>query len=438
MQIIAVEEAQLTQDTNELQPELPAPPSQPETQVQKPTELAPTEPDIIEGEVIVLEVPEEIVDQTPPKRKPYWLLIPLTILVCFSIVAVSLLVPMLSPSATVTLIPIQRSITALAAIQVQGRQLPPLTLMQSASVAATGKRHQDATRAHGTITLYNGLLSGQTIAAGTTLIGRDGVHVATDQPASIPAANPPLEGQVTISAHALLQGVLGNIQAFDINQACCATSVLAKNTQAFTGGQSARAYLVVTKEDMHNAAAELQATLAQSEHAALQAQLKPGETLIMPPCSQQIQSDHKTGEEAKEVTVTAAQTCSGIAFGTQAPHQKATQMLTQEAVKRFGTGYRLLGDISIQVAHATITDHAKGMASIAVNLAATYIYELPSGERRHLKRLIAGQTLQHAIATLLQVPGIQGVHIITSEGAHQTLPEDPTHIQIVLLYTSTP
>src|SRR5258708_28501976 len=101
----AVGEGKLKKDKNEAQPELSTPPLQTDTQEQEPTVVVPTEPDIIEGEVIVLEVPEERIDHIPPKYKPYWLCIPLTILVCFSIVAVSLLVPMLRPSATVTLIP---------------------------------------------------------------------------------------------------------------------------------------------------------------------------------------------------------------------------------------------------------------------------------------------------------------------------------------------
>jgi hypothetical protein len=442
MHTSALEEVALTEHINEqeLQPgasETIFSP-EPETQEQEVTALIPTEPDVIEGEVIEVQPLEYAEDRIPPKQNPYWLLIPFTILMCLSILAISLVQPLVNPSAIVTLVPVERSLSITTSIQVPGRSVAPLTLSQSTSIATTGKRHQKATRAHGTIRLYNGLLSGQTIAAGTMLTGRDGVQVVTDQPASLPAAIPPLEGQVTISAHARIPGAQGNIQAFDINQACCAPSVLAKNTQAFTEGQSARAYLVVTKADMQNAVASLQATLAQSEQAALQAQLKPGETLIMPPCSQQIQSDHQVGEEANEVTLTVAETCSAVASDTQALHQQATQMLTQEAVKRFGTGYRLLGDIAIQVAHATITDYTREMATIAMNLAATFVYQLTPGERQHLSGLIAGQSTQHAMTTLLQVPGIQGVHINSTDSAHQTLPADPTHIQIILLYSSTP
>src|SRR6266567_7898339 len=128
----ALEEMALTDTTNE-QEQQPEPPetntspepeeAQPETQEQEVTALVPAEPEVIEGEVIEIEQPEPEAEHMPPKQKPYWLLIPTTIMLCLSLFGVSLLYPLLSPSATITIIPTERSITTTAAIQVQGRQL---------------------------------------------------------------------------------------------------------------------------------------------------------------------------------------------------------------------------------------------------------------------------------------------------------------------------
>ncbi len=435
MHISALEDAALTQDTNEPQPELPAPPSQSDTQEQESPAEMPTEPDIIEGEVIVLDPPEEIVYHIPPKHKPYWLLIPLIILVCFSIVAVSLLVPMLSPSATVTILPIERSLTTTAAIQVQGRQVAPLTLSQSATVPATGKRRQAATRASGTITLYNGLLTSQTIAAGTVLTGSDGTQVVTDQPAVISAASPPIEGHITVPAHALLAGASGNIPAYDINQACCATSVLAKNREAFTSGAAAKDFLVVTRENIRTAASQLQATLSQSERAALEAQLRPNEQLIAPSCPPYVSSDHKPEDEATHVTVTASETCSGIAYIAHEVDANATQLLTTEALKRFGTGYSRIGDLHFSVLHAIMTDRMQGLAMLTLTLDATYVYTLTPGVKQHLVKLIAGKLKQRAIIILLRFPGIQSASMHLT-GNYSALPADPSHIHLIVMYRS--
>src|SRR5207248_5386547 len=110
------------------------------------------------------------------------------------------------------------------------------------------------------------------------------------QDADIPAANPPLFGQVTISAHAINPGVRGNISAYDINQACCATSVLVKNTQ-FTGGQDERDFSTVNAQDIHKLSTPLKTAVTQSVAGAFQGQLKPGEAFHLLPCSPTVISD---------------------------------------------------------------------------------------------------------------------------------------------------
>jgi hypothetical protein len=170
MHISAIEERAVPNNTNEQEPEAPETP-QPETSETETTALVPTEPEVIEGEVIVIEPEEETADHPPPKQKPYWLLIPFTIVCCLIFLTGSYLLPLLTPTATVTIIPVERTITTTTVIQIHGRQLPSLTLMQRLSVQATGKGHQNARQAHGIITFYNGSFSSQTIAAGTLLTG---------------------------------------------------------------------------------------------------------------------------------------------------------------------------------------------------------------------------------------------------------------------------
>ncbi len=435
-----LEEAELTDQTNEPQQEQPETNTSPETEEAKPetqeeevTALVPTEPEVIEGEVIELEQPDISEDHIPPQQKPYWLLIPFTILFCLLFVATSFLFPLLTPTATVTIIPVERTITLTTAIQVQGRELAPLTLIQSTTTFATGKRHQAATRAAGTITFYNGLLASQTIPAGTTLTGKDGVQIITDQAAVIPAGNPPSYGQVSVSAHAVFAGPQGNIPAYAINTACCATSVVAKNTGAFSGGAAAREYLVVTRTDINNAVTSLLVTLSQSEDAALQVQLHTGEELITPSCTPHVASDHRPGDEAQHVSVTVSVTCTGIAYDAYTLYQHATQLLTSQATTTLGAEYTLLGDIQVTIVHATITDHTQGIATLALKIDATYLYQIRSTEKEHLSTLLAGKPKQQAVTTLLQVPGIQAASIHLA-GGNTTLPTDPHHIQIIVMY----
>jgi len=357
-----------------------------------------------------------------------------TICVLISILLVLLfIVPQfLTPTVTVTIIPREQHISTTATMQLHGRLLPTLTLSQSVSVPATGKRHQDATEAQGSITFYNGQFASVIIPAGIMITSATGIHIIINKPAVIPAANPPIFGQTTVSAHAAIAGSQGNIPAYDINTACCLTSVLAKNTEAFTGGQNARDYLVVTKADIDQAAATIQTSLEKSERAALQAQVNPGEGLVTPPCSKLVNSDHQPGDEAREVTVSVSETCSSVAYDAQKVYANATQLIHKEAIKRLGTGYSLLGDMQFTILHA-ITDHTKGIATLSVKIAATYVYQMSPGEKQHLLQLIAGKKKQEALKALLHLPGIQAASVTSNA---ETLPENPGRITIVVVYRS--
>ena len=433
-----LEEAALIEDTNgqEPQPETSAPAStvQPEAPEPEATALVPSEPDVIEGEAIEIEQPDIQEDHAPPKQKPYWLLVPCTILACLLFLAGSYLLPLLTLTATITIIPIERSITTTAATQVQARAIAPLTLSQSATVPATGKRQQAATRAAGTITFYNGLLTPQTIAGGTVLTGSDGVQIVSDHPATIPAANPPLEGQITIPAHALLAGGEGNIPAYEINTACCAPSVVAKNTKAFTGGTEARNFLEVRREDINNAVTMLLVTISRSENAALTAQLHPSEALITPSCTPHVASNHRPGEEATHVSVTVSVTCTGIAYVAHDVYVSATQMITKDAAKRLGTGYSPIGDIQTTIVQATAPSTRQGKAQIILQVSGTWAYQITPRIQEQLAVLIAGKTKQQAERTLLQSPGIAEAEI-SLRGGYQTLPQDSKAIRILVQYT---
>ena len=396
------------------------------------TALAPLEEEVLDGEVTAIIEP----DHTPtPKQPPYYLIVVVTIAGCLLFTLVSFLFPMLTTSATILIIPTEQHIATTTAIQVRGRLLPTLTLSQSQTTPATGKRHQDATEAHGTITFYNGLLSSQTISAGTTLTGQDGVEMITDQAARIPPASnttPPTFGQVTVEAHAVQPGANGNISPYDINGSCCGASILAKNTENFTGGRAARDFLVVTRTDINTVVTSLLITLSQVETAALQAQLHTGEALTPSNCSPHVLTNHKPGEEAREVSVTFSETCSSIAYAAHGVDQDATQIETLEAVKQLGTGYIPFGDTHTTITHATITNQAQSMATLTVKIEATVVYHITPGEKEQMRKLIAGKTRQQAQAILLQLPGIAGA-AITIKGNAATLPDNPKAITMVVV-----
>src|SRR5947209_2893820 len=192
------------------------------------------------GMVILKEDPEDqVIDAAipPNTQPPSRLFTAATVLFAFmlplSAILLQVYLAVHPPTVTVTLMPTVHTVTVSGTVHM-GRLIPPVTLSQSATTKTTGQGHQAAAQARGAITFYNGQFTAQTVPAGTMLTGADGVQVITDQDAIIPAANPPIFGQVIISAHAVQAGSKGNIPAYDVNAACCFASVLAKNPDNFS------------------------------------------------------------------------------------------------------------------------------------------------------------------------------------------------------------
>lgn len=284
------------------------------------------------------------------------------LLVCLLAVGGSViwsLVAMWTPQAMITLVPVTTEIsmtsnvavTTTAAVtatenHVAGRLLSSLTLSQQQSVPTTGRGHQAARAAQGTLTFYNALPQAQTIPAGQLLTDSGGMQVITDQDAVIPASVTPTEGQVTVSAHAVQTGPQGNIQADALNTVCCRAYVLVKNTTAFTGGQEARAYPMVMQHDIDSAVTFLKNNLEQSEQAASQSHVHPDETLLTPlACIPQVTTDTHAGEEASTVTVTLDERCRAVTYNSHAMRLLVTQSLNQQAGAQLGGDYRLTGEI---------------------------------------------------------------------------------------------
>jgi hypothetical protein len=337
------------------------------------------------------------------------------------------------PIATVTIMPKSQTVTLFSTMQL-GRLLPPLTISQSQTTPATGHGHQIATAATGYLTFYNGQFQSVTITAGTILTGASGIQIVTDQDATIPAGNPPSYGYITVSAHASNAGVQGNIPAYDINQACCATSVLVKNTTAFTGGQDERTYTTVTHNDIHNISTVLKTSLTQSMQGALEGQLRPQEQLHLLPCTPIVTSDHLPGEEATSVKVTISETCSAVIYNNQELQTKATTFLTTQAQQKNGAGYSLFGTVHVSVKQTTVSSTTPHLVFLSFQAAGRWIYGISPTAQEHIKHLIAGKITQEAEQLLAVMPGVaQSTIRFSGFGDDTRIPKTTGYIHLTII-----
>ncbi len=366
---------------------------------------------------------------TPQKEPPYFLHFILLLLFFILLDNLDSAFANLSPTATITIIPKAQTIAASATFpiaELQGRVLPALTLSQSLTVKATGKGHQDARSATGGLTFYNGLSTSQNVAIGTVLTGGDGIAITTDETATIPPANPPSLGETSITAHAIQPGSSGNIQAGEINTTL-STGLFVKNTSDFSGGRNARDFTYVKSTDIQQATSAISPQLSQSIQAALTSQLQPGEALVSPTCATTESADHQPEDEALTVKVTVSQTCgSAVAYNKDALQTQATALLTHQARKLLGAGYRLFGSVQVTVMQ---TAHTPYPLVLSLSSQGVWVYQI---NETSMKNLVAGKPRSEAIQLLLGLPGIQRISIAgISDNA--PLPDDTTHIHLLII-----
>jgi Baseplate J-like protein len=215
-------------------------------------------------------------------------------------------------------------------VTLQGFRLAPAGKTFKTTIIATGKGHTAATHATGMLTFYNGLPYTQIIPGGTQLTDADGVSVLTDEQAIIPPAaqtTPPTYGHTNVLAHSLLAGASGNIQAGDINIACCVTSVIVQNPYNFTGGRNARDFTFLTTQDVTNATSSLLPML-QTKALSL---LPPPQ--LHPHCSPTTHASPGVGKEAQSAQLMIVETCTADSYRASSLAHAITTYST-----RFGTG----------------------------------------------------------------------------------------------------
>ncbi len=359
--------------------------------------------------------------------------------------------PVVTLAATVTLVPASKTlstsltVTALATgtpeqarKQVAARFLVVSSPTQSQTAPTTGTGHAPAQGGEGTVTLYNAAPYSQTVVAGTLLTGADGVEIVTDAPAVIPAGNPPIEGEVTVPAHATAIGPQGNIAPLDLNGLCCMAGISVKNTTAFHDGQDAYDYPMVTQADIDQAAGSLLAALTPATQVRLQAEVHLNERLAGPVgCQPAITPDHPVGSDAPQVTVNVSVICHAQVYDHEAVVRLVTTTLMHEATTTLGTGYALQGPISTTITQAGAPPHAKpGTLTLLVTGQGAWVYQVRRAEQARLTRLIVGLSRQAAVQVLQQQEAghLAGIHIqITGLWTNgNRLPADPARIHLLV------
>lgn len=370
------------------------------------TDTADDDPDEIFLNAIA-EIDTQPLSAPQQSQEVYWPLVILTLLCLFSFAGGTVIGLLTYPTVTIDVVPVTKSVTLTTPLALPTRTLAPVTLTRAETAPTTGHGHQDARAATGTLTLYNGLFTAQTVPIGTVFTGSDGVQVATEAAVTIPPGNPPSYGQATVGAQALQAGSTGNLAAGDIN-ATVSSGVLVKNGP-LSGGRDERNYQAVAQPDLDRLTSALKATLSQQMPQAFV--LRPGEAVQPTHCMFSATPNHQAGAEAQTVTVQATSTCTGVAYNREQMSQQATALFTQQTAP--GAQYHLVGEVQVQLVSVT---------SLTVSCRGLWAYTLSQDYEQFLAQQIAGDSPQQARKYLLQTGFL--IHVTVPD----KLPQDPAHI----------
>ncbi len=178
-----------------------------------------------------------------------------------------------------TLSPLQQPEEELA-IRVPAVFLPLKSFAASVRVIPTGIKSYPAEQAHGTLTITNGSILATELPKGLILTGKDGVEVVTDAAVFVPAGSADGYGFATVSAHAAVSGVSGNIAPYQIDSVEN-SSIYIRNLHPFTGGKDEYSVTVETTQDRQ--------TATNAARTSLAAQVAMSHAILAYPCKETAQ-----------------------------------------------------------------------------------------------------------------------------------------------------
>jgi len=252
----------------------------------------------------------------------------------------------------------------------------------------------------------------------------------TDVDAVIPAATFPTDGQISVEAHAVNVGPSGNITAADLYGACCREDVFVQNTAAFTGGQNARTYPMVSYQDVAKVEGILHPQLIANLKAAFLTDLAPGESLVTPfACREDVEGSAGIGDEAMSLTLMLTDTCTTIAYQTQELTTLVTSQLIARARQELGQAYALVGSITPTILNAIPAPGKPNTQLLTVKGTGTWAYQFGEQQIEQMARVVAGKSAAQATTILLRTPGVSQVEVGTSG----TLPADPARIHVLVV-----
>ncbi|HET9017126.1 MAG TPA: hypothetical protein VFN57_16100 [Thermomicrobiaceae bacterium] len=350
----------------------------------------------------------------------------------------------LLPSATVTLVPKERAISATLTYGVAAPgnnvdiALPPTTISATVTfdrtIQTTGERFVDDGTASGTILLTNPTTQPIVVPAQTQLKGANGMTYITQADATVPPADPYTSlsiGSATVNVVAASAGLAGNAGP-SVVLGQLPDGAFYNNRNAISGGTRKRIAVVSPADTAALTVAAKQYFAAQLD-PALKKQVTG--SLVMVPGSEKaqpmtIQFDKQAGVDGTTITAHASQTTSASVFDPSKLAAAARDEVGRRLAAQASGPFVLLAP-SVKIGNPTPTNQAQ--TAFSIQASGTVRAVISPQERSALASQLVGKSLSQADA-IIGAMGDVASHTV-AEGPSwlpRKMPDIVSRIQVVI------
>jgi hypothetical protein len=382
---------------------------------------------------------------TPPRRTRSRLFV-LAAAIGAPVIVVAVVAGILAyllPTATVTLVPVENTISSdlTYGVAVPGTkydiEVTPVPVGHTSTfdkqIPTTGARYEPDGTAGGTVLFTNATLQDVTIPAGTALQGANGLTYSTQQSVGIPAADPfgSLSfGSGSVGIAAATAGEDGNADAGSITGQLAA-GIYFKNQGPITGG-TMKKIAVVSQADIDALTQAATSDLKDRAPKEFSQALDPA--LSMVPDSQKATDPTFTyslqaGQDGEAVSIHASETITAEQYDPTKLNQLAKDEAARLLAAKAGPDEIILGDT------VTIGDPVAlpGGLSFSRHATARTRAVISDDEQKALEKQLAGNSMSDAEAIIGGMSDVKSHNVEIKPGwLPRRMPEVLSHIKIVV------
>ncbi|MFN3337015.1 MAG: hypothetical protein ACK42I_05885 [Thermomicrobium sp.] len=372
-------------------------------------------------------------------KRVFWLVVATSLVLAGIAALVGAVVAL--PSATIRIVPVieERSLVLTYGVIAQDNvdwvaptRAVSAVVQAEAELPASGEKQVPEGFASGKVRAVNAAMEAVRIAAGTELVGTNGIRYRITADVTVPAADPfgsQAFGVADLPVSATIPGPDGNA-AVGVVSGQLGAGLLYRNVEPISGG-TMRTVHFVTEEDIARLRAAVEQSLAREVPEELRAALQEGEVIVdgtiqtTPPV---VEFSHQVNAETERISARGSMEVRAFAYNPATVHQAAQE----EAARRLA---QATSRDDVIVGNTLTFGEPESLGSNRWRVRATAKIRIVPSEREleRVRNELTGKRVEEALARLRAIRGVAAVSIeLQPSWWPSRLPDRSSRIEVVV------